>query len=141
MKDLTSCVTNQLVTTVRKLEINYDEISIQVYHENLLLMMVLSDTMCSLIFRSSTSRRQVQFPPSLLLSLASIRAPRVSRGSVGSGFRRVCCHTPSLYHEILISLVRLACLPSVILQKIVMFSPSCSTPKFGTDTEGISSSK
>ena len=109
-------------------------------YANLPLITAVSDTLCFLKLRSSTSRRHLYSPPSLTPTFLITRGPRKSSGFLGSGFRRVCSNTPSLYHETLFNGVT-GPMPSVTLHTVVTLSPCCRMLTLGTDTLGISSSK
>jgi len=104
----------------------------------LLWITVLSDTLYSLMFRSSTSNRQVYFPPSLTPTSLIVSGPSVSLGFCGSGFRKVSNKTLSLSHEILFNGVD-ARFPLSVKLQISVTSSSCSkTLESGTTTLGIS---
>ena len=72
---------------------------------HLLSTMVLSDTLYILTLRSATSRKQVQFPPSLTLIFLRTSGLRVCNGLSGSGFLILSSKIPSLYQEILFNTV------------------------------------
>ena len=99
---------------------------------------MLSDTLYSLMFLSSTSKRQVYFPPSLTPTPLIFSGPSVSLGFCGSGFRTLSNKTLSLNHEILFSGVE-ARFPLSVKLQISVTSSSCSkTLESGTTTVGIS---
>ena len=106
---------------------------------HLLSTMVLSDTLYILILRSSTSRRQVQFPPSLTPTFLRTSGLRVSNGLSGPRFLILSRKSPSLYQEILFNPVRRCLL--VRLHGSVVFSPCLNTLILGIVTDGISSPK
>lgn len=90
------------------------------------------------MFLSSTSNRQVYFPPSLAPTSLIVSGPSVSLGFCGSGFRKVSNKTLSLSHEILFNWVD-ARFPLSVKLQISVTSSSCSkTLESGTTTLGIS---
>ena len=93
---------------------------------NLLSTMVLSDTLYILIQRSATSRKQVQFPPSLTPIFLRTSGLRVSEGLSGSGHLILSSKIPSLYQKILFNS---AALPGFLvrLHENVVPSPCLNT--------------
>jgi len=104
----------------------------------LLWITVLSDTLYSTMFRSSTSNRQVYFPPSLTPTSLIFSGPSLSLGFCGSGFRKVSNKTLSLSHEILFNGVEAMFPLSVTLQISVTLSSCSKTLESETTTLGIS---